>query len=118
VPRRELPSRLSNLDAVVFFQKEGVGLAELQVMAAGKVIVCSSEGEMPRVIEHMKNGILCRPNGEDYVRAIELIGNDPVLRERIGMEARDTVLRDFNLEKLGQKWLFLCSEVVQEGGWK
>jgi len=63
-------------------------------MAAGRAIVASHVGQIPELVKHGETGLLVRPgDASDLALAIERLASDPYLRERLGAQARQDVLR-------------------------
>ena len=77
---------------------EGLGCVYLEAMASGKpTIGCQGQG-IDEVIEHVANGWLVSPCGvEDLAKALSTLLQDRQLRNKIGAQARGTVLREFTL---------------------
>lgn len=107
VPRNELTQFLLRMDFVVFFQRE-LGLAELEAMAAGKIIIGCDAGEMRSYITDLHNGVLCPPIPLAYIRAMRQLLENPKLSDTISKNARDTAVRQFSWEAVGEKWVQIC----------
>jgi len=77
--------------AVLPSRAEGLPLALLEAMAAGKPIVAAATGGIPDVIRHNENGLLVEPRDPDALRReLSRIAADEVLRRRLGEAARQT----------------------------
>jgi len=65
-----------------------------EYLAMGKPIVASAIGDIPRFLHDRENALLCRPGDPDSLAAalIKLI-EDPGLREKLSIEARETAKR-------------------------
>ncbi len=77
---------------------EGLGCVYLEAMASGRPTVgCRGQG-IDEVIEHGANGLLVSPGGvEDLADALSVLLQDSQLRDKLGAEARRTILREFTL---------------------
>jgi teichuronic acid biosynthesis glycosyltransferase TuaC len=86
----------------VFFalpsRDEGLGCVYLEAMAAGKVAVaCRSQG-IEEIIEHGANGWLIGPdNLPEMIDAMRVLLSDQPLRQRLGRDARRTILENHTL---------------------
>ena len=109
VNRNELPSRLSGVDVILFFQNE-IGLAELEAMAAGKAIVACKAGEMSDRLEDGKTAILVSPNINGFISAITRLRIDVELRNTLSRNARIFVSENYDWKKIGETWLKLISK--------
>ncbi|MGB7532370.1 MAG: glycosyltransferase family 4 protein [Halobacteriota archaeon] len=113
VPRDELDLWLSMVQIALFFQKE-LGLAELEAMASGKVIVACDVGEISQTIKYLENGILCTPDAGSYINAIKLLCEDPSLIESLSRKARETAVEYFDWDVIGREWFSLCIACLKE----
>jgi glycosyltransferase involved in cell wall biosynthesis len=83
---------------------EGLPMALLEAMAAGKAVVASSVGGMPEAITDGDNGLLVPPHASPALAAAlaGLLG-DAALRRRIGRRARETVEQHYSLDAVGAR---------------
>jgi teichuronic acid biosynthesis glycosyltransferase TuaC len=90
---------------------EGLGCVYLEAMACGKVtIACRGQG-IEEVIHHGIDGWLVGPdNLEELTQGIAILLQDAQLRERIGSQARATILRGFTLEHQARHLLGIYQE--------
>ena len=75
---------------------ENCPYACLEAMAAGRAIVCSGQGGMPELIEHGVNGLVAETGSpESFAAHLEALIDQPELRIRLGLVARQTVEQRF-----------------------
>jgi L-malate glycosyltransferase len=88
--RLDLESILPLADVVlVTSQTESFSLVALEAMASGVPVVAPRVGGMPELIEHARSGLLFQPGDEaEAVRRLTQLVSQPVLRRRMGAEAR------------------------------
>jgi glycosyltransferase involved in cell wall biosynthesis len=73
---------------------EGLPLALLEAMAAGKPVIATAVGGVPEVVESNVNGVLVPPNDEAALAdAIAALARSPEERARLGDAARRTIER-------------------------
>ena len=99
IPHEDVPRHLRAMDIAVapypalepfYFSP----LKLLEYMAAGRAIVASHVGQIPELVTHGETGLLVRPgDASDLALAIERLASDTSLRERLGAQARQDVLR-------------------------
>jgi glycosyltransferase involved in cell wall biosynthesis len=79
--------------------KEGLGLALMEAMAAGKAVVASGAGGIKTLIKDGFNGLLVPPKDVDGLAAaiLRLLGDSEESR-RLGGNARDFIKKNFPLE--------------------
>jgi glycosyltransferase involved in cell wall biosynthesis len=78
---------------------EGLPMAMLEAMAAGKAVVASTVGGIPDAIAHGGNGLLVAPRDVPALtEALRALLQDGALRERLGDHARATVQQRFSTE--------------------
>jgi glycosyltransferase involved in cell wall biosynthesis len=99
-PNDEVPDLLAAMDVLVLSSRfEGMPLAVLEWMAAGKAIVASSVGGIPSILEHEQEALLVPPR--DYVDFSQAVGrllDDPGERRRLGDAARRRQQAEFRFE--------------------
>ena len=108
---------LANVDIFVLPSLyEGLGVAVLEAMAAGKPIVSSRVGGIPELIRHRESGLLV-PAGsaESLADAISLLLSQESLAESMGRRAWQKVREEFTLEQMGKKNETFYYELLQHG---
>jgi glycosyltransferase involved in cell wall biosynthesis len=76
---------------------EGMPMAMLEAMAAGKAVLVSRAGGMPEAVADGDNGLLVPPgDAKALAAALSRLLSDPVLRRRLGARARDTAAQRFS----------------------
>jgi len=83
---------------------EGLGCVYLEAMASGKpVIGCRQQG-IEEIITHEKNGFLINPEDlQGLTLTLSRLLDDADLRDRIGHEARETILDRYTLRHQAQQ---------------
>lgn len=81
-------------------QKEAFGVAFIEAMAAGLPVVTGRSGGLPEIIKSGIHGILFEPGDvEAHAQGLLSLTNNPELRERLGLAARQRVRESFTLER-------------------
>lgn len=113
----DVASALENTDIVVVPSVfEGTPYVLLEAMALGKPIVATNVGGIPRVIRSGDNGILVPPmNAEAIVMAINTLARDETLRKNIAVNARRTVVADFDHQRTMKAYARAYAAVIDEG---
>jgi len=100
-PNEEMPDLLAAMDVLVLSSRfEGMPLAVLEWMAAGKAIVASRVGGIPAILEHGREGVLVPPR--DHVAFADEIAqllDDPLERRRLGEAAQRRQREEFRFER-------------------
>jgi glycosyltransferase involved in cell wall biosynthesis len=73
------------------------GLKLVQYMACGLPVVASPVGINADIVEEDKNGFLA-PDTASWVRALNLLRDDPALCSRLGRAGREKVEERFSLQ--------------------
>lgn len=99
-PNHEMPDLLAAMDVVVCSSKrEGMPLAVLEWMAAGKAIVAPRVGGIPSMLEDGKEAVLVPPEDDGALaEGIARLLDDPEERRRLGVAARRRQREDFEFE--------------------
>lgn len=90
---------------------EGLGCVYLEAMSTGKVAIGGRGQGIEEVIRHGSNGWLIDPSSTEQLASslTTLLGN-PMLREYIGQQARQTILNGFTLRHQAEALLRLYQE--------
>jgi glycosyltransferase involved in cell wall biosynthesis len=99
--RSDVPSILEAANLFVMSSdNEGLPVALLEAMAAGKAIVATSVGGIPDAIRDGENGFLVRPgDGPALASAMERVILDVNLAKNLGRIAAEDVGRDFHIRR-------------------
>lgn len=100
-PGHEIPDLLAAMDVVVCPSRfEGMPLAVLEWMAAGKAIVASRVGGIPSILADGSEALLVPPGDPlAFAAAISRLLDDPQERARLGAAAQQRQRLEFRLEQ-------------------
>jgi glycosyltransferase involved in cell wall biosynthesis len=112
--RTDLPELLALADVQVHTSdEEGVPLAILSGMAAGKPIVSTRVGGIAEVLEHDRSGVLVPPGSpEEFAEATLDLLRDRQRRADLGRSAQQFVRTEYSLEAATARVERLYAEVV------
>lgn len=114
--RSDIGNILNIADIVVLPSlREGLSIALLEAMAAGKVIITTSIGSNKEVIENGVSGILV-PLKDSVILAKAILGvlNNKELALRLGENAQNRYMKYYTEEKMLQKYMGLYFELVKK----
>jgi glycosyltransferase involved in cell wall biosynthesis len=96
--RRDVPDILKAMDVFAFPSlREGFPVALLEAMASRLPVVATPVGGIAEIITDGINGLFVEPRNENgLAKAIITLYQNPVLREDLGLKARETVAGKFN----------------------
>lgn len=103
VPLDKIPSYLASTDLCVFPSIwENFPLVCLEAMSAARGVVGSSSGGMAELLNYGEYGKLVPPRSPNQIAkaVIELLSK-PSLRMELGHAARERVLSEYNIERIG-----------------
>ena len=88
--RRDIPDQLQGMDLFVLSSKiEASPITLLEAMAAGRAIVATTVGDIPKLIRDGENGMLVPPgNPALLMKAMKKVIDHSEFRERIGARAK------------------------------
>ncbi len=100
--RADMPRIYNALDILVVASlSETTSLALQEAMACGKPVVASRTGGIPELIKHGVNGLLYPRGDVDGLTAqLTALAGDSAFRARVGVRARQTAQRQFDLERM------------------
>ncbi len=113
--RDNVPALLRELDVfLITSSTEGLGTSILDAIASGTPVVATAAGGIVEIIDHEKNGLLCKVGSEEELSAaVKRMLEDEELRERCTEEGLKTVLR-FSKQETARKTLELYREVMEK----
>lgn len=116
--REDLPALLPGLDLLVHAaDREGLGVAVLEALAARVPVVAAAAGGVPDSIEDGVTGLLVPPGDEAALAAaIERVLEDRALRAGLIERGYDRVERDFSIAGMARGNLEVYREVLGSGG--
>ena len=99
-PNDEIPDLVAAMDVLVLSSRfEGMPLAVLEWMAAGKAIAASRVGGIPAMVRHEQEALLVPPRDHGaFAEAIGRLLDDPAERKRLGDAARRRQQAEFRFE--------------------
>lgn len=90
---------------------DGIPIPLIDAMASGKAVIASAISGIPEVVVHGETGLLVDPaNPRMLADAIRTLANDPALRARLGANAREKVVREFDLETSAKQLIALLEQ--------
>jgi len=101
----DIPAFLSAIDIFVLPSLyEGLGVAVLEAMAAGKAVVVTKAGGLPELVDDTITGVLVpQQDSRALARAIETLIRQKALVRQMGARGRERVLRHFTMEQMAKK---------------
>jgi len=113
VPNIDLPPLLNQSKVFIlpsFF--EGHPKVLLEAMSCGLPCIGTRVRGIEEDIEHMKTGYLCDTDYESIAHAIETVLSNESLQRTIGKNAREYILREYDIDTVSDMELDVISEVV------
>jgi len=93
-------------------RREGLGLANIEALAAGKPVVAFDVDGISDIIEPGKNGLLAKPgDSEDLASKMQILLRDENLRERMGRQAL-RMARKYDWRQIAKKYESLYCDMV------
>lgn len=113
--RNDMPSVYASFDLMVLSSRdEGLPMAVLEGMSSGLPWVATAVGDVPKIFQDGKNGMLVPPGDIDSLAAavISLLQN-PEERRRLGEAARTHVKEEFSAERMATSYLDVYHRVLR-----
>lgn len=103
VPHSQIPEFFNQMDIVVvpsLIDSESFGVAAVEASACAKPVIASNTGGLKEVIQNGVNGLLSKPeNASDIANKIELLIENPDLREEMGKKGRELAIEKYDWNK-------------------
>jgi glycosyltransferase involved in cell wall biosynthesis len=105
--RRDMADLYRTMDILVLPSRdEGLPMTILEALAAGKAVVASSVGQIPRVIHNYETGLLVQPGSRQQLTdAIVKLLRSPQLIDKLSLQGQQLVNREFTAEMMARKYL-------------
>ena len=112
--RSDMPRVYASMDVFVLPSlNEGMPLALLEAMAAGKAVVATRVGAIPNLITSEHTGLMIEPRDVPALRdSILRLMRDPELRRRLGRTAQNTVKERYSAEAMASSYYRMYRELV------
>jgi len=111
IPYEAVPGFLNNCKILLLLSRsEGLPNIVLEAMACGCVVVATPVGGVPDVVRNSETGVLVfdrRP--EEITKLLLKRINDPKIMEAISKNAHLYAMREYNFEKVLQRWQRIAS---------
>ena len=113
----DIPKFLLSIDLYIQPSvSEGSPITLKEAMASSLPILASTAGGIPEIIEHNKTGILFKnENTVELEKGLKkIITMDKSLREEMGLRARESSLKRFDIEKTAQTLNSIYNAVLKK----
>jgi glycosyltransferase involved in cell wall biosynthesis len=112
--RQDARDFLTALDVFVLPSRfEGFPQAVVEAMLAERPVVASDVGSVSEAVVHGETGLLVPPNdARALAEAVRRLQDDPELRRKMGIRARERALQEFSLSQMARAYEALYAEVV------
>jgi glycosyltransferase involved in cell wall biosynthesis len=109
--RNDIPDLLALADIFLMPSlKEGLPMALLEAMTAGKAIIASATSGIPEAIDHGRDGLLVTPGDVGALSdALRALLTDPVRRHMLGTAAAARARKEFTVQVMAERYEALYS---------
>ena len=122
IPNEDLPKYYGAADVFVgpsivdkSGDTEGLGIVFLEAAASQLAMIGTSVGGISDVLIHQVTGIQVNPNDSDQLASeINLLLQNPELRDRLALKARDHVVENFSWRCVAARFTALFQEVIDK----
>ena len=113
IPNHGLPKILNQHELFILPALwENMPKTLLEAMSCGMPVIGTNVKGIGEVIEHGKNGILCDTDSNSIREAIITLIEDEELKQKLGENARRTIVENYSLDNLAKKELGLMEALV------
>jgi glycosyltransferase involved in cell wall biosynthesis len=112
--REDMPGVYASFQLVVLPSLcEGMPMCVLEAMAAGKPVIATRVGAVPRLVDQGQTGVLVEPGDVDGLSAaIIQILDDPEWAHRMGENGRTRATEHFSADSMARRYIELYREVA------
>jgi glycosyltransferase involved in cell wall biosynthesis len=91
---------------------EGLPMVLLEAMSYGIPVISTMVGGIPELVKHNREGFLIEPgNINSLAKYLLLIQNDPLLAQKLGVEARKKIENSYSIDVIAGKVLKIYSDL-------
>lgn len=84
-----------------------------EYMAVGKPVISTALESVEGVIIDGETGLVAKPDAEDIAEKILWLAENPRIRDKIGKNAREKIVAEYEWEKLGDKLISAYQQAVE-----
>ncbi len=112
--RAALVAAYQSCDIVLFPSRlEGFGIVPAEALACGRPVVTTDTASLPEIVDHNRNGFLCRRDDiRSYADAVQTLGENALLRKQFGQDGREKVVQLFSYDQLAAGFVKLYSQLL------
>jgi N-acetyl-alpha-D-glucosaminyl L-malate synthase BshA len=112
--RSDIPNLFQCSDvAVLCSETESAPLTLLEALSCGLPVIATNVGGIPEIVTDGENGFLVQvKHPEGIAEKILELNNHKALRERLGLKARQNILRNYTAERVVRQYLDVYEEVL------
>ena len=116
IPNERLPEELNKSEIFMLPSLyEGNPKTLLEAMACGLPVIGTNVVGIKEVVKHKENGYLCENSTDSIEEAIREVMTNENLRHKLAVNARDTIIKNYSLEKIVDKELKLYDRLLRGG---
>lgn len=116
IPANIIPDYISIANTVIgtsLYSNMNVSIQE--AMACGKPVVAFDSSGISKIINHMGNGLLAKCGDvEDFARNLKILYDNPSLRDKLGQNARKTIVEERNWETRVKREMEIYEKVLSK----
>lgn len=104
-----------NKGKIFIFPSKGetFGLSICEAMAMEKVVIASNIPTFNEFITSGENGFIAKTN-DDYIHYIDMLFNNQNLQTKIGINARKSIIQNYNIENTINETLAFYQKIIQQ----
>jgi glycosyltransferase involved in cell wall biosynthesis len=116
--RNDMPEVYASFDMMVLPSEiEALPMCLLEAMAAGKPVIATRVGAVPRLIANAQTGLLLEPGDiSSLAKAILRLLESPDLARRLGENGRERVARHFSAQQMAKNYIGTYQQVLASRG--
>ncbi len=94
---------------------EGCPLSVLEAMSFGIPVVSFSVGDVPYIIQNGRDGFVVKDRDfTELIEKIELLVKNKTLRNKIGKNAKEKIIREFTVEKMVKRYMNVYINLLKQ----
>lgn len=114
--RRDIVMLLHAFDIFVLPSlQEGLPMALLEAMSAGRAVIATEVGAIPRVITNGTDGLLVPArDSAALAKALGKLAVNPDMRQSLGIRAKEKIIREFSAKRMAEEYSRVYQQAIRD----
>ncbi len=112
--QRDMPAVYASIDILVLPSlSEGMPMTLIEAMVAGRPVIASRVGDIPKLVKHGETGLLVEPGSPEALKqAISQLLSDPALRSELALQGQQWASEQFSAGTMARRYQDVYRDIL------